>query len=178
MKKIENARSLTCKNETGSFSLRASMQNCNRDVVFCSLHVQLVTWSFNDRCLISLSCRTASISHCLRLSMDRISASHLASTCRSSSSHSPYKHEHKPDNSRYKLFSSSLKHRQHSHYFITKMLLYYNNLTKEIYRGWTTRWLSGKLYPGANLYYYIFMRRSVVIRAQQHQVAYSAEYIY
>lgn len=91
--KTEMARSLTCKNETGSFSFRASMQNCNRDVVFCSLHVQLVTWSFNDRCLISLSCRTASISHCLRLSMDRISASHLASTCRSSSSHSPCNHE-------------------------------------------------------------------------------------
>jgi len=95
-KKLKSRRLLTCKNETGSFSLRASMQNCNRDVVFCSLHVQLVTWSFSDRCLISLSCRTASISHCLRLSMDRISASHLASTCRSNSSHSPCKH--KPDN--------------------------------------------------------------------------------
>lgn len=81
---------LTCKNETGSFSLRASIQNCNRDVVFCSLHVQLVTCSFNDRCLVSLSCLTASISHCLRLSMDRINASHLASTCLSNSSHSPY----------------------------------------------------------------------------------------
>lgn len=80
---------LTCKNETGSFSLRASIQNCNRDVVFCNLHVQLVTCSFSDRCLVSLSRRTASISHCLLLSIDRISASHLASTCLSSSSHSP-----------------------------------------------------------------------------------------
>lgn len=139
------------------------MQNCNRDVVFCNLHVQLVTWSFNDRCLISLSCRTASISHCLRLSMDRISASHLASTCRSSSSHSPYKHEHKPDNGRYKLFSSSLKHRQHSHYSITKMLLYYNNLTKEIYRGWTILRLSGKLYPGTNLYIIIYLCVGVLL---------------